>query len=95
MAKGGFRAGAGRKPKVDEERVQNLAVSAIVAKYGSEEKGFTALLESGEASLIKFVYEHAFGKPTDNVNNNHSGMINLILTPSDGCEPINYERKDS
>lgn len=62
---GGARPGAGRKPKADEERVRNLAVGAIVAKYGSEEAGFLALLDSGEPSLIKFAYEHAFGKPKE------------------------------
>jgi len=62
---GGARPGAGRKPKVEEDRVRELAVSAIVKKYGSEEAGFLALLDSGEASLIKFAYEHAFGKPKE------------------------------
>jgi hypothetical protein len=71
MANGGRREGAGRKSKVDEERVRTLAISAIAAKYGSEEAGFTALLDSGEASLIKFVFEHAFGKPTE--KHEHSG----------------------
>lgn len=67
---GGYR-NQGRKPKAEEERVRALAVGAIVKKYGSEEKGFTALLESGESSLIKYVFEHAFGKPTE--KHEHSG----------------------
>lgn len=65
MAVGGKREGAGRKSKVEEDRVRGLAVAAIVKKYGSEEAGFMALLDSGESSLIKFVYEHAFGKPKE------------------------------
>lgn len=65
MAKGGARPGAGRPSKADEERVRDLSVNAIIALYGSEEKGFKSLLESGEAVLIKFVFEHAYGKPTE------------------------------
>jgi hypothetical protein len=71
MANGGRRDGAGRKPKAEEDRVRGLAISSIVKKYGSEEKGFMALLETGEASLIKYVFEHAFGKPTE--KHEHSG----------------------
>lgn len=67
MANGGKRDGAGRKPKVEEDRVRGLAVAAIVKKYGSEEKGFMALLDSGEQALIKFVFEHAMGKPKDKI----------------------------
>jgi hypothetical protein len=74
--KGGARIGAGRKSKAEELKVQNLAVSAIVAKYGSEEAGFKALLDSGESSLIKFAYEHAFGKPKESVE--HSGSLGII-----------------
>lgn len=65
MAHGGKRNGAGRKSKTQEDRVRELAVQSIVDTYGSEEDGFKSLLLSGEASLIKFVYEHAFGKPKE------------------------------
>lgn len=75
-AKKGENRGQGRKPKTDEEKVRNLAVSAIVAKYGDEQKGFQALLNSGEASLIKFVYEHAFGKPKEKVETSGGFVIN-------------------
>lgn len=68
MAKGGYREGAGRKPKTDELKVQNLAVSSIESKYGSVEKGFKSLLDTGEPSLIKFVWEHAVGKPREKVD---------------------------
>ncbi len=67
MANGGKRIGAGRKSKAQEELVRNLAIKSIVAKHGSEEAGFKALLDSGESSLIKFVYEHAYGKPKEKV----------------------------
>lgn len=75
MAAGGARIGAGRKTKAQEDRVRELAVSSIVSKYGSEEAGFKSLLESGEPSLIKFVYEHAFGKPKEKLE--HSGEMEL------------------
>lgn len=68
MAKGGLRPGAGRKRKVDEMHVRNLATSAIEATYGSLQNGFQALLKSNEASLIKFVFEHAAGKPKDTLD---------------------------
>lgn len=63
--KGGAMPGAGRPTKADERRVRDLSVKAIIKCYGSEEKGFLALLQSGEAVLIKFVFEHAYGKPKE------------------------------
>jgi hypothetical protein len=66
--KGGARPGSGRPTKADEDKVRNLAVGAIVAKYGSEEAGFSALIESGEPALIKWVYEHGYGKPKEFVD---------------------------
>lgn len=70
---------AGRPTKTNEIKVRDLALSAIKKKYGSEEKGFIALLESGEAALIKFVFEHGMGKPRENVNMEHSGGVQLIF----------------
>jgi len=66
--KGGARQGAGRKSKAEELKVANQAVSAITQKYGSPEAGFKALLDSGEASLIKWVFEHAYRKPQDKID---------------------------
>lgn len=79
MAKGGARIGAGRKTKTDEARIGSLARKALVDKYGSEEAAFTALIGSGEPSLIKFVYEHAFGKPREKVDLDNSGAITLRI----------------
>lgn len=67
MANGGYRPGSGAK-KRDREVVRLLAVKSIVEAYGSEEAGFKALLQSGEATLIKFVFEHAYGKPVEQVD---------------------------
>jgi len=64
---GGARPGGGRPSKTDEEKVRNQSVQAIEARYGSVQDGLLALLDSGEPSLIKFVYEHAIGKPKEKV----------------------------
>lgn len=68
MAKGGARSGAGRPTKADEERVRDLSVQAIIEYYGSEQDGFKYLLESKEPVLIKFVFEHAYGKPREKID---------------------------
>jgi hypothetical protein len=66
--KGGARQGSGRKSKAEELKVANTAIEAITEKYGSLKGGFTALLNSGEQSLIKWVFEHAAGKPQDKLD---------------------------
>lgn len=68
MPQGGKRIGAGRKSVASEEKTRELCKAAINAKFGSVEAGLKYLIESGEPSLIKFVYEHAFGKPMDEVD---------------------------
>lgn len=78
MAKGGARPGAGRKPKVDEIHIRNLATSAIEATYGSLQEGFQALLQSNESALIKFVFEHAAGKPKDTLDANVNASNEVI-----------------
>ena len=65
MAKGGARPGAGRKPVHDEIHARQLAQGAIIKKFGSLEAGLEFLLATGEPTLMKFVYEHAIGKPTE------------------------------
>lgn len=65
---GGARPGAGRKSKAVELGIAGLAKEAIESKYGSLKQGFEALIESGDTALVKFVFEHAAGKPKDNVD---------------------------
>jgi hypothetical protein len=77
--KGGRRKGAGRPTKVDEARVRDLAMKAIVKKYGSEEKGFQALLNTREPTLLKWVFEHAYGKPTEKVDVKHRGEVKTLV----------------
>ena len=66
-SRGGHRENSGRKPKDEREKVRGLAISSIIKRFGSEEEGFESLLASGEASLIKFVFEHAYGKPKEQI----------------------------
>lgn len=86
MGHGGARPNSGRKPKAEEERVNALAIKALVEKHGSEEGAFKALLDSKEPSLVKFVYEHAFGKPRDKVAVENDGQ--LIVKIIRGSKPI-------
>lgn len=68
MPRGGARKGAGRKSIATEEQTREKAKAAILAKYETLEKGLESLLSSGEPSLIRFVFEHAFGKPQEEVD---------------------------
>lgn len=68
MPRGGARPGNGRKSIAEEMGTRDLARKAIVAKYGTLDKGLEELLKSGEPALVKFVFEHAFGKSPDQVN---------------------------
>jgi hypothetical protein len=77
--RGGARPGSGRPTKADEELVRNQSIGAIVQLYGSVQNGFKTLLESKEASLIKFVWEHAVGKPKEKVE--HSGDLDPDSIP--------------
>ena len=65
---GGPRPGSGRKPLYEELRVRNLCIAAIEQIHGTLQDGLVSLLQSGEPTLIKFVYEHAIGKPKENIN---------------------------
>lgn len=79
MANGGARIGAGRKSKTQEARITELATKALISKHGSEEAAFAFLLDSKEPTLVKFAYEHAFGKPKEKVAVENSGKITLII----------------
>ena len=68
---GGKRTGAGRKPIHDEIQARDISTQAITEVYGSLKDGFIALLKSSEPSLIRFVFEHAVGKPKETVE--HTG----------------------
>ena len=63
--KGGVRLGAGRKSRAEELGICSIAIQAITDHYGSLLDGFKALLQTDEPSLVKFVWEHAAGKPRE------------------------------
>jgi hypothetical protein len=65
---GGKRPNSGRPTKADEENSRKLAIAAIEARHGSLEAGLEFLLSTEEPSLIKFVYEHAIGKPREKMD---------------------------
>jgi hypothetical protein len=77
MTRGVARAGSGRKSKSEELGTSILARAALIKKYGTLEKALTALLESNESALIKFVFEHAFGKPTEKIQQNSEKTITI------------------
>jgi hypothetical protein len=73
MAYGGARPGAGRKSKAEELKVRDTAIESISEKWGGLKEGFRALLDTEEPSLIKWVFEHAAGKPQDKIDLTSNG----------------------
>lgn len=75
--RGGAREGAGRKPVSDEQKVNNLFVTALKELYETDVddeakikfiKG--TLLDSQRGQL--FVAEHVFGKPKETIETTHN-----------------------
>ena len=52
----------------EEEKVISTAIQAITERYGSLKDGFIALLSSKQPPLIRFVFEHAVGKPKEQLD---------------------------
>lgn len=71
--KGGKRPGAGRPTIAAELKTADLARNCLVEKFGGLNEALIALLKMNEPALTKFVFEHAFGKPTEKIE--HSGEI--------------------
>jgi hypothetical protein len=88
MGLGGKRAGAGRKPVHDEMKARDLCQTAIINKFGTLEDGLQFLLESNEPTLMKFVFEHAIGKPTDKIENVNEKFVLIERDPDPTNEPI-------
>lgn len=76
---GGPGRGGGRKSKTYEEKVRKYALAAIVKKWGSLEGGLEALLDSHEPVLMRFVFEHAFGKPKEQIEKKVEHNHNLRI----------------
>lgn len=66
---GGKRDGAGRPTKVDEERVSQLAMDALIKVFGSEQKAFEHLVELGKDSFpqLNLAFAYAYGKPRERI----------------------------
>lgn len=75
--RGGARKGAGRKPLSTELRTAQLARQALIKKFGSLQKALEYCLGSMEPTLIKFVFEHAFGKSPDKVQQDGKMTITI------------------
>jgi hypothetical protein len=84
----------------DENEVINLSLKAIEDKYGGLKEGFIALLDSKEPVLIKWVFEHAFGKPKEKIDidvNKTVENVQIIQIPHNnrdnvhGIESIPFE----
>lgn len=71
--RGGARIGAGRPTIAAELKTADLARNCLIEKFGGLNEALIALLEMNEPALTKFVFEHAFGKPTEKIE--HSGEI--------------------
>jgi len=72
--KGGKIEGAGRKPKADEQKVNNLFANALKSFYRVETdedakiKLVHTLMESQRGQI--FISEHLFGKPKETIDQN-------------------------
>ena len=89
--RGGARPGAGRKTRAEEMGIQKIALKAIEDYYGSLEEGFKALLASEHHNLIRFVFEHAAGKPREKMDLDVEGEVQtlqIIRLPDNGRDEI-------
>jgi hypothetical protein len=83
MPAGGYREGSGRKTVAAEEKTRSLCKAAIAGVYGSVEDGLKSLLLSQEPALVKFVFEHALGKPPEDIDLKADGKLELIVKYED------------
>lgn len=74
MENGGKRAGAGRKPKIDEQKANYLFATALRELYDTDiddeakVKFIKETLMSSQRGQI-FIAEHVFGKPKETIEN--------------------------
>lgn len=84
----------GRRSRADRMETNQIALDAIVRKYGSIEKGMLGLLHSENPQLMLFVFQHAFGKVPDKViTANITQPIELVVSDPkliDDIFPNNY-----
>jgi hypothetical protein len=85
MSKGGARENAGRKPKADEEKVNQLFVNALKEMYSVEtddeaKKTFVkdTLMQTQRGQI--FIAEHVFGKAPQEVKQTNLNIDATDLT---------------
>jgi len=82
MAAGGKREGAGRKPKAQEEKAQDLIKRALRELYrkDSDDENTVQFLKSFAETQKgqQFIAEHLLGKPKENLNLSGGVSINPI-----------------
>jgi hypothetical protein len=80
-AKKGENRGQGRKSKLDEQKTSELAIKALVNKWGGEDKAFLRLsefAEEGSFNHMKLLFEYAYGKPKESIDHTTNGeAINI------------------
>ena len=81
MGKGGVIPGQGRKSDAERWKTRGKALAALIAKYGSEEEAWKKAID--DPQLKKFVYEHAFGKPQENINMESTEGFTVVLKKVD------------
>lgn len=84
--KGGRNPGAGRPKLMEADKAQKMCQAAFCKKYNV--KTFAEALEKMldepflDASIKKFILQHALGNVPQQVNNTHSGSNGEPLIPS-------------
>ena len=75
--RGGARPNAGRKPKVEDEKVNNIFLKALGELYNKDTEEDTkiafvknTLMDSQRGQL--FIAEHIFGKPKETIETTHN-----------------------
>lgn len=91
MAHGGARKGAGRKSKVEEDKVTEIFLSALKGVYNTNEDFETKVefvkdLQGTQRGQI-FIAEHLFGKPKEIIqhetDDNTIPIIKFFKTPNE------------
>ena len=78
---------SGRRPTAIDLKTSELARESLTEYYGSLKDAMLAALEDKDTIMRKFVYEHAFGKPTDKIQLDVDGnlpTIQIIQIPDNG-----------
>ena len=75
MARGGARAGAGRKPKAEKDKLME-SLDAVMNQQDVLQQ-LARLVQEGDFRAIKLWMEYRYGKPTEQVEHTHTEEIEL------------------